>query len=54
MHAYTQFIYVFDRIIFRYGKMTESQARFYFNQLMEALSYCHAMNICHRDLKPEV
>lgn len=37
----------------RDGKMSEARARYYFNQLVEALLYCHAMNVCHRDLKPE-
>ena len=25
----------------------------YFQQLMDAVSYCHARGVCHRDLKPE-
>ena len=36
------------------GKLTEPQARFYFKQLVDGLSYCHDKNVCHRDLKPEV
>ncbi|KAJ0085664.1 hypothetical protein Patl1_07396 [Pistacia atlantica] len=29
------------------------QARFFFQQLIYGFSYCHAMEICHRDLKLE-
>ncbi|KAJ6671288.1 SERINE/THREONINE KINASE [Salix viminalis] len=29
------------------------QARFYFQQLISGVSYCHAMQVCHRDLKLE-
>ncbi|KAJ0026086.1 hypothetical protein Pint_07419 [Pistacia integerrima] len=28
-------------------------ARFFFQQLISGVSYCHAMEICHRDLKLE-
>jgi calcium-dependent protein kinase len=24
-----------------------------FKQILEAINYCHSMNVCHRDLKPE-
>ncbi|KAG5414593.1 hypothetical protein IGI04_002160, partial [Brassica rapa subsp. trilocularis] len=30
-----------------------SQARYFFQQLISGVSYCHAMQICHRDLKLE-
>lgn len=36
-----------------HGKMSEKEAVFLFRQLVEALLYCHRMQICHRDLKPE-
>jgi serine/threonine protein kinase len=36
------------------GKLSEEQARFYFQQLVEGVDYCHKLGICHRDLKPEV
>ncbi|KAK7823355.1 serine/threonine-protein kinase sapk3 [Quercus suber] len=29
------------------------EARFFFQQLISGVSYCHAMEICHRDLKLE-
>lgn len=31
----------------------EELARFYFSQLIEGLSYCHEMGVCHRDLRLE-
>ena len=37
----------------RAGKLEERLARVYFQQLMDAVSYCHARGVCHRDLKPE-
>ena len=43
---------LFDRIV-EEEKFTEATARFYFNQLIEGVEYCHNMDICHRDLKPE-
>ncbi|CAM9259429.1 unnamed protein product, partial [Ectocarpus sp. 12 AP-2014] len=35
------------------GRMSESVARRYFQQVMNALNYCHDLYICHRDIKPE-
>ncbi|RYQ95783.1 hypothetical protein Ahy_B08g091147 isoform B [Arachis hypogaea] len=29
------------------------EARFFFQQLISGVSYCHAMQVCHRDLKLE-
>ena len=44
---------LFDKIV-QVGKLNEDQARFYFQQLIEGVEYCHKLGICHRDLKPEV
>ncbi|XP_076912002.1 serine/threonine-protein kinase SAPK1-like isoform X1 [Bidens hawaiensis] len=35
------------------GKFSENEARFFFQQLISGVSYCHSMEICHRDLKLE-
>ncbi|MCO5577129.1 hypothetical protein L7F22_030952 [Adiantum nelumboides] len=43
---------LFDRICTA-GRFTEDEARFFFQQLISGVSYCHAMQICHRDLKLE-
>ncbi|KAJ0961808.1 hypothetical protein J5N97_029636 [Dioscorea zingiberensis] len=32
---------------------SEDEARFFFQQLISGVSYCHSMEICHRDLKLE-
>ncbi|MFS8004759.1 putative protein kinase CAMK-OST1L family [Helianthus anomalus] len=29
------------------------KARFFFQQLISGVSYCHSMQVCHRDLKLE-
>ncbi|KAK4766381.1 hypothetical protein SAY87_008023 [Trapa incisa] len=43
---------LFERIC-RAGRFNEDEARFFFQQLISGVSYCHAMQICHRDLKLE-
>ncbi|KAL9254508.1 Serine/threonine-protein kinase SAPK2-like protein [Drosera capensis] len=35
------------------GRFSEDEARFFFQQLISGVSYCHSMHICHRDLKLE-
>lgn len=39
--------------IYRQGKMKEDEARKYFQQLIDAVDYCHSRGVYHRDLKPE-
>uniref|UniRef100_A0A2P2K8G8 non-specific serine/threonine protein kinase n=2 Tax=Rhizophora mucronata TaxID=61149 RepID=A0A2P2K8G8_RHIMU len=34
-------------------KLDESEARKLFQQLIDAVEYCHNRGVCHRDLKPE-
>jgi serine/threonine protein kinase len=35
------------------GRFTEPMARFFFQQFLDGITYCHAQGIAHRDLKPE-
>ena len=35
------------------GRLREDEARKYFQQLIDAVDYCHSRNVYHRDLKPE-
>lgn len=43
---------LFDRICTA-GRFSEDEARYFFQQLISGVSYCHIMEICHRDLKLE-
>ncbi|KAG2716686.1 hypothetical protein I3843_03G141000 [Carya illinoinensis] len=43
---------LFDRIC-NAGRFSEDEARYFFQQLISGVSYCHSMEICHRDLKLE-
>lgn len=43
---------LFERICTA-GRFSEDEARFFFQQLISGVSYCHSMQICHRDLKLE-
>ncbi|MCO5549017.1 hypothetical protein L7F22_002483 [Adiantum nelumboides] len=42
------FQYIVDR-----GRMSEDEARRFFQQIICAIEYCHRHKIVHRDLKPE-
>ncbi|THU53883.1 hypothetical protein C4D60_Mb10t19080 [Musa balbisiana] len=39
--------------IIRFKELSLLQARYFFQQLISGVSYCHYMQICHRDLKLE-
>ncbi|KAL7749632.1 Protein kinase [Sorochytrium milnesiophthora] len=43
---------LFDLISER-GRVSENDARRFFQQIISAIAYCHSHNIVHRDLKPE-
>ncbi|XP_076957923.1 serine/threonine-protein kinase SRK2A-like [Bidens hawaiensis] len=43
---------LFERIC-NAGRFSEDEARYFFQQLISGVHYCHIMQICHRDLKLE-
>jgi serine/threonine-protein kinase SRK2 len=43
---------LFERIS-KVGRFDESDARYFFQQLISGVSYCHKSGVCHRDLKLE-
>ncbi|XP_076924978.1 CBL-interacting serine/threonine-protein kinase 24-like [Bidens hawaiensis] len=43
---------LFDRIVHK-KKLSENEARGYFQQLIDAVAHCHSKGVYHRDLKPE-
>ncbi|XP_062164232.1 CBL-interacting serine/threonine-protein kinase 8 [Alnus glutinosa] len=43
---------LFDKIV-RHGRLSEAEARRYFQQLIDGVGYCHSKGVYHRDLKPE-
>ncbi|CAA2985334.1 CBL-interacting serine threonine- kinase 23-like [Olea europaea subsp. europaea] len=43
---------LFDKIATK-GRLKEDEARKFFQQLINAVDYCHSRGVYHRDLKPE-
>ncbi|KAK9691697.1 hypothetical protein RND81_09G212800 [Saponaria officinalis] len=43
---------LFERICTA-GRFSEDEARYFFQQLISGVNYCHNLQICHRDLKLE-
>ncbi|XP_010250123.1 PREDICTED: CBL-interacting serine/threonine-protein kinase 24 [Nelumbo nucifera] len=43
---------LFDKIVHQ-GRLPENESRRYFQQLIDAVDYCHSKGVYHRDLKPE-
>ncbi|CAM6110093.1 unnamed protein product [Calypogeia fissa] len=43
---------LFDKIVHQ-GRLSEVESRKYFQQLIDAVDYCHSKGVYHRDLKPE-
>lgn len=43
---------LYDQIVHQ-GRLSEKQSRIYFQQLIDAVDYCHSKGVYHRDLKPE-
>ncbi|KAL3619576.1 CBL-interacting serine/threonine-protein kinase 8 [Castilleja foliolosa] len=43
---------LFDKIA-HHGRLSESESRRYFQQLIDGVDYCHNKGVYHRDLKPE-
>ena len=43
---------LFDKIVSE-GRFNDDAAKFYLDQLVDGVRYCHDQGVCHRDLKPE-
>eukprot|EP01018_Ginkgo_biloba_P010696 Gb_40441 [translate_table: standard] len=41
------------RFLVHQGRLSENESRRYFQQLIDAVNYCHSKGVYHRDLKPE-
>ena len=39
---------LFLNIFFIIGKLPEAEARYFFQQIISAVSYCHSMHVVHR------
>ena len=44
---------IFDYLEAEEGGFGEKYAKYFFLQLVDALSYCHSKGISHRDIKPD-
>ena len=44
---------MYDYIMQHENGLDEDLARYYFRQIVQAISYCHKLHVVHRDLKPE-
>lgn len=40
-------------LISKYGVLQEEKCRHYVRQILDALAFCHGINVCHRDIKPQ-
>lgn len=53
-HYFHVFINLISECLVKYGRIKdEGEACRTFQQIISAVSYCHSMNIVHRDLKAE-
>jgi len=43
--------HVFQLLQVHQGKLHESESRRYFQELIDAVDYCHSKHVYHRDLK---
>ncbi|GAA0151050.1 non-receptor serine/threonine protein kinase [Lithospermum erythrorhizon] len=43
---------LFDKVV-QQGRLSDNEARHFFQQLIDAVAHCHSKGVYHRDLKPE-